>query len=207
MTSNLGPPHSSLDGKPTESYEVIANRAQHVWEKVISLIGHFGLDPNRALDVILDVLSVHIATHYTFFLALLSFTPWAGGFRPPKSNAFESTSSNPHLYRGANLDKILEFAENLAGYKKDETPSAHASAVSTPDVLAQILGFKFRHYQVCLRYPYYNGPTLIKSSGRRYPRGYTTRIILDRSYFDPGRFHCFGGPITTRPFYLTSSES
>src|SRR4051812_29239474 len=83
LTSNLGPPHSPQTGRPTEAYGVIEERARPVWEKVISLIGYFDSDPNRALDVILDVLSQHLTTHYTFFLALLSFSPWSGSYRRP----------------------------------------------------------------------------------------------------------------------------
>ncbi|KAG6850048.1 hypothetical protein H0H93_001864, partial [Arthromyces matolae] len=81
LTSSLGPSHSPLTGRPTEPYSAIEERARPVWEKVISLIGYFDLDPNRALDLILDVLSVHLTTHYTFFIALLSFSPWVGSVR------------------------------------------------------------------------------------------------------------------------------
>jgi len=44
-------------------------------ESYASLNGYFDLVPNRALDIILDVLSQHLATHYTFPLTLLSFSP------------------------------------------------------------------------------------------------------------------------------------
>ncbi|KAJ3511095.1 hypothetical protein NMY22_g15763 [Coprinellus aureogranulatus] len=77
ITSNLGPLHSPQTGLPTELRSVIESRARPVWEKVISLTGYSDLDPNRAPDIILDVLSTHLATHYSFFLALLSCPPWA----------------------------------------------------------------------------------------------------------------------------------
>jgi len=70
LTSNVGPPHSPATGRSVESSLSIHARARQVWERVVSLIGHFDLDPNRALDILLDVFSTHLATHYTFFLSL-----------------------------------------------------------------------------------------------------------------------------------------
>ena len=40
LTSSLGPVHSSMTGRPTDSYASIAERARPVWEKVITLIGY-----------------------------------------------------------------------------------------------------------------------------------------------------------------------
>ena len=74
LTSSLGPPHSPATGYPVESVEMIEARARPTWERALGLIGYFDLDPNRALDIILDVSSVHLATHYSFFLSLLSFS-------------------------------------------------------------------------------------------------------------------------------------
>lgn len=167
LTSNLGPAHSPGTGRSTEEYHVIASRARHVWETVISLIGHFGLDPNRALDVVLDVFSVHIATHHTFFTALLSFTPWAGSFRPPRTQAQDNYSGTTELLEGENLDQILAAAEKAAERKKQDTVQMYTSTVRTPDVLAQILGFKFRHYQVCLRQFYNTSRTFMHYTGSR----------------------------------------
>ena len=98
---------------------------------MVSLIGHFDLDPNRALDVFLDIFATHLATHYTFFLALLSFSPWAptASFEPPPSSD------------GTRFDDVLANAEILS----DGAPSD----LNKPnDVLAQVLGFKFAHYNV-----------------------------------------------------------
>ena len=68
LTSSLGPAHSIIDGSPMESLSAIEARARPAWERVVGLVGYFDLDPNRALDIILDVFSVHLATHYSFFL-------------------------------------------------------------------------------------------------------------------------------------------
>ena len=146
LTGSLGPPHSPQTGQPTEPYTVIEDRARPVWEKVISLIGYFDLDPNRALDIILDVLSQHLATHYSFFLALLSFSPWSGSYRRPiPDNEAMDTKADvpPDLYKGKTLDEVLSLAE------VNSSPSAagHLDKGGSR-VLAQVLGFKFSYYQV-----------------------------------------------------------
>lgn len=146
LTSSLGPAHSPVTGRPTDSYASIAERARPVWEKVISLIGYFDLDPNRALDIILDVLSVHLATHYTFFIALLSFSPWSGSYRRPTSD-YDGTSVvvdlPPGSFKGKTLDEILSLSDAKAHH-------ARMASLYSPRVLAQVLGFKFTYYQVSL---------------------------------------------------------
>lgn len=130
-----------------ESYAVIEDRVRPVWDKVISLIGYFDLDPNRALDIILDVLSQHLATHYTFFLTLLSFSPWTGSYlRPFRDEKVMDTRAE--IPRGSfnkkSLDEILELVEtnSLSGRPPNVVKSGDAR------VLAQVLGFKFKYYQV-----------------------------------------------------------
>lgn len=145
LTSSLGPPHSSLTGRPTESNSVIEDRARPVWEKVISLIGYFDLDPNRALDIILDILSQHLTSHYSFFLALLSFSPWSGSYRraPPEDDAANMKIDLPAGgFRGKSLDAVLTLAESNSMSSDMNTRKAGAR------VLAQVLGFKFNYYQV-----------------------------------------------------------
>lgn len=146
LTSSLGPPHSPQTGRPTEPYAVIEDRARPVWEKVISLIGYFDLDPNRALDIILDVLSQHLATHYSFFLALLSFSPWSGSYRRPlpDSEAMDTKADiPPDLYKSKSLDEVLSLAEANSTSAATASPNKGGSRV-----LAQVLGFKFSYYQV-----------------------------------------------------------
>ena len=134
LTSNLTSPLIPLT--PT----LIEDRAGAVWEKVISLIGYFDLDPNRALDIILDVLSVHLATHYTFFVALLGFSPWKGGYKPSTAGTEFSASGMPDRYKDKTLDEILKLA---GGSERQEDEGTRQ-----PRVMAQVLGFKFAHYQV-----------------------------------------------------------
>jgi THO complex subunit 2 len=149
LMSSLGPSHSPQDGRPVETIASIEDRSRMVWAKVMSLIGYFDLDPNRALDVILDVLTVNIATHYTFFLSLLSFSPWAGSYRRPMDGKLEAHSilvPSANQYRGKSFDEVLQIAEPLSPSCNglDSDPTGVESRV-----LAQVLGFKFAHYQVC----------------------------------------------------------
>lgn len=116
----------------------------------MGLIGYFDLDPNRALDIILDVLTVNITTHYTFFLSLLSFSPWPSSIRRPTAGKFDvcmPAVPSSDQYREKSLDEVLETAESLSLNHKglNSVPSSPESRV-----LAQVLGFKFAYYQVCL---------------------------------------------------------
>ncbi|KIY45922.1 hypothetical protein FISHEDRAFT_76157 [Fistulina hepatica ATCC 64428] len=103
-----------------------------LWEKVVGLIGYFDLDPNRVLDIILDVFSTHVATYHEFFIALLSLSPWRGNYRDRKGKAREDLS-----FSGKSLDDVLAMAED-AEFNTDDVDHA-------PRVLAQVLGFKFAH--------------------------------------------------------------
>lgn len=143
LTSSLGPAHSAATGQPTESYASIEERARPVWEKVISLIGYFDLDPNRALDMILDVLSIHLVTHYSFFLALLSFSPWSASYRRPLADM--NVAQTPGSYKGKGIDEVLSLA--------DRRPHDAMTQGSSPRVMAQVVGFKFAYYQVCSASP------------------------------------------------------
>ncbi|KAF9045967.1 hypothetical protein BDZ89DRAFT_1155277 [Hymenopellis radicata] len=137
LTASLGPPHTSSDGRPTESLSAIENRARPVWAKIISLIGYFDLDPNRALDIILDIFSTHLTTHYTFFLALLSFSPWAGSYHRKESAAM-SVDPDPASFEGKSLDEILQLCSPKS--------NSEGSTDNSPRILAQVLGFKFAYY-------------------------------------------------------------
>ena len=99
---------------------------------MVSLIGHFDLDPNRALDVFLDIFATHLTTHWAFFLALLSLSPWAPTV---------SSEAPPQSAGGTRFDDVLANAETLS----DNAPS---DLNKPSDVLAQVLGFKFAHYDV-----------------------------------------------------------
>lgn len=69
-----------------ESDAKLARRAARVADNVKALIGFFDLDPNRTLDVILDVFSYNVATHHRFFLALLRQTHWLDDANGPSTS-------------------------------------------------------------------------------------------------------------------------
>jgi len=143
VTSALPAPHSPATGLPLEPLSIIPERVQPIWKRIVSLIGYFDLDPNRALDVILDLFSAYVTTHWSFFLVLLSLSPWTGqcgSLAWINEEESEPTKVEPgsSKYRDKSLDEILSMAE---GTKAPPVQSA-------PRVMAQVLGFKFRHYQV-----------------------------------------------------------
>ncbi|KAG1761166.1 hypothetical protein EDD22DRAFT_986593, partial [Suillus occidentalis] len=117
--------------------------------KVISLIGHFDLDLNRALGIILDVLLVNVATHYTFFLALLSFSPRTGLYRRPTMSTTSRMIVNlvTKVLGDKNLDEVLQIAEANAGNQSTpplENDSGRVSSTS-PGAWFSILPFSEAH--------------------------------------------------------------
>ncbi|KAI0650660.1 transcription factor/nuclear export subunit protein 2-domain-containing protein [Trametes meyenii] len=140
LTSGLGPPHSASTGYPSESIETIEARARPTWERTLGLIGYFDLDPNRVLDIILDVFSVHLATHHSFFLSLLSFSPWGNQTRRGVKQEEMNVEPSPEQYRGKSLTEVLKIAEAQSGAHLNDVDSSNAR------VLAQVLGFKFTYY-------------------------------------------------------------
>ena len=83
--------------------------------------GNFDLDPDRTLDLILDVFSDQLVGHHQFFLDFLTASPWA-----PRSPSGD----------GDKKGKSKEIVD--VGLEKDEGKSS----------IAQVLGFKFGYYQV-----------------------------------------------------------
>ncbi|OBZ76414.1 THO complex subunit 2 [Grifola frondosa] len=143
LTSSLGPPHSSASGRPMETSDAIDARARPAWERTVGLIGYFDLDPNRALDIILDVFSVHLMTHHKFFIAFLSFSPWGRKKRSVKREDERSMAvdSEPAQYKGKTLDEVMRLAEAQTGVSDEIKDSSNTR------VLGQVLGFKFTYYQ------------------------------------------------------------
>lgn len=134
-----------------EPLSVIEERARPVWERVVGLVGYFDLDPNRALDIILDVFVIHLAAHYSFFLALLSCSPWAPPIRAKDEDRMPVEPS-PDIYRGKDLDEVLRLAEMQAGFERRAPQVDPPDGINGPLVLAQVLGFKFTYYQVKLTF-------------------------------------------------------
>ena len=145
VISALPSPHSPATALPLDPSTIFPERVQPIWKRILSLIGYFDLDPNRALDVILDLFSAYLTTHWSFFLVLLSLSPWKGQRELPwvteekGEPMMEETGSSK--FKGKCLDDVLTMAESTGVSKPPLVQS-------TPRVMAQVLGFKFRHYQV-----------------------------------------------------------
>jgi hypothetical protein len=165
----------------------VLDRARPVWGKVTSLIGYFDLDPNRALDIILDVLSIHLATHYSFFLALLSLSPWAGSYNPTESILPMAQDLPVGIYKGKTLDEILLLAETR-GVGLTSRPATDTR------VLAQVLGFKFRYYDVgAAVFSDIFATEILQAS--RSSRTCTKKHVFDCGAFDKRRVYYRGGPL------------
>lgn len=189
LTSSLAPPLTPLTSAAIE------DRARPVWEKVISLIGYFDLDPNRALDIILDVLSVHLATHYTFFVALLGLSPWKGNYKT--STTTESTSDGmSDRYKDKTLDEVLKLAEgngNVAEVREGEGETRQ------PRVMAQVLGFKFAYYQVgALARSYAPHKTLIQQPVPGCCGESSEEFVFDSGHPDSRGIYIFGRFVPSR---------
>lgn len=183
-----------------ESRAAIEARARPAWERVVGLIGYFDLDPNRALDVILDVFSAHLATHHSFFVSFLSFSPWAPRSKPvnsPDSDEAMAVDPDPPKYRGKTLDDVLSLAEDLSG-KSAEDPQLPGPAHGNPSrVLAQVLGFKFAHYQVCRDILLLFAKADFKEAFRGHGTG-TDELISYGCHPDPRRLYLIGRALSSR---------
>ena len=139
ISNSIGPARDPLRAGPcpTDTNERLKARATQAWKKLVTVIGYFDLDPVRVLDIILDVFSSHVVTHWPFFLQLLHRSPWKR--EPLPRRAGQSSSPNPRSYCGMTFDEILATAEGVS-------PGSVPEDVNT---CANLLGFKFKYYQVC----------------------------------------------------------
>ncbi|CEH18317.1 KEKE-like motif-containing transcription regulator (Rlr1)/suppressor of sin4 [Ceraceosorus bombacis] len=112
-----------------ESVDARNARARRVMGNISALIGYFDLDPNRVLDVVMDVFSSNVVSHWPFFLALLSVSPWA--------------PSHPDAQRANDDDITMQDEESFLGpIRLDFSQDRGNSTV------AQVLGFKYGFYQM-----------------------------------------------------------
>jgi THO complex subunit 2 len=137
---------------------------KNVWDKVRGLIGYFDLDPNRALDIVLDVFSMHLASHHTFFLALLRQSHWC-------RSSSEVSNIQEVAKEGLSFTDILRHAE-------DRKPSE--SETEKIPVCAQVMGFKFVFYQVRFILLPFSGNV----TGELGAKGINTPLAVDDSRID-----------------------
>ena len=148
------------------------------------------------------MLSVHLATHYSFFLALLSFSPWVASYKRPKGDmdmdvGVELAAGH---YKGKTLDEILVLAESRAESRKEslQVPSGRNS-----NVLAQVLGFKFAYYQVRMFVGRLFRPGIfILHPVTRNQRGGTQKSLPHHCHSYTGRIYHLGGAPPSRALFL-----
>jgi THO complex subunit 2 len=148
IVAMVGPPHNPSTGFPVETKDALRARSKLAWDKIIGLIGYFDLNPNRVLDVVIDIFTTHVLNHYAFFLELLRHSPWT---RPNTISQYDRRSRSSSdmvvdspvsgLYEGREFDDVLRIAE--FGDNRPDPPYDGQCPV-----LSQILGFKFQQYQV-----------------------------------------------------------
>jgi THO complex subunit 2 len=181
ITSNLPASNDPATGLPTLTGLELSDLASAAWEKIVSIIGYFDLDPNRALDIIVDVFSVHVVNQYAFFLELLRKSPWAPLPPPPSSETLngEMPIDGESPYKGKSFDEVLRLAE-----PKD---MPHPPERNGTCIVAQILGFKFSHYQVriCVFRP---APCIHQATVARRGGRNTERPVHDSCNTDTGGF-------------------
>ncbi|GAO48034.1 hypothetical protein G7K_2222-t1 [Saitoella complicata NRRL Y-17804] len=111
--------------------------AKEKMNEVKAVIGYFNLDPNRVLDVIVDVGVEACADRYQYFLDLLRESPWW-----PSSSRRDS----PLLWEEKSAEEKKAFLAELAAdpgvLARDALHSHDGNSLA-----AQLLGFKFRYYQ------------------------------------------------------------
>jgi THO complex subunit 2 len=86
--------------------------------------------------VILDVFATYVATHWSFFIALLNCSPWPTRIHP------EARGQGPMpSFAGKTFDEILTLAQEHVQGRVPPPVGGPQSAI------AQMMGFKFRYYQ------------------------------------------------------------
>ncbi|KAI8809248.1 transcription factor/nuclear export subunit protein 2-domain-containing protein, partial [Cladochytrium replicatum] len=100
--------------------ELVHDRAEVLLKDIKSLIGYFDLDPNRVLDLILDVFTANLVDQWDLYLELLNLSPWRMRTKPAAGK------------QNGEMDE-------------DDTPGRGAVGDGHP-VFGQILGFKFSFY-------------------------------------------------------------
>ncbi|KAI9003416.1 transcription factor/nuclear export subunit protein 2-domain-containing protein [Hyaloraphidium curvatum] len=126
---------STYDATPAELEAIMRNRVSTVLRNLRALVGYFDLDPNRVLDVIIDIFIANVRDYYDFFLRLLEESPWG------RKTSWKGDASAPVAPVPTDTpmrDEDASDDEGEAG-QDDEGPQPIP-------LLAQILGFQYQYY-------------------------------------------------------------
>ncbi|KAJ1330384.1 hypothetical protein BSLG_009518 [Batrachochytrium salamandrivorans] len=102
----------------------IHERALTAIRNIQSLIGSFDLDPNRVLDIVLDVFTANVLDYWDFFVEMLLQGPW-----------------KPRIVKKT----IKKRVRNADGSGMSDV-DVQVESTEGRDVVGQILGFKFQFY-------------------------------------------------------------
>ncbi|KAK9323125.1 transcription factor/nuclear export subunit protein 2-domain-containing protein [Lipomyces orientalis] len=102
---------------------------------IVSIIGYFDLDPNRSLDIFLDVFAVNMVANCPFFLALLKSSPWW-----PHTPAIATSVEEINV--GGNA-----LAASLLGFKLQSYVTA---SEPVPDNLIMLIAVLVKEGFICL---------------------------------------------------------
>jgi THO complex subunit 2 len=108
----------------------------------MKIAGYFDLDPTRMLDLIVDVFSTHLVTHYTFFIHLIR------RFTGSRTRLLSEKRQDGMLVDGTRSFAGMDFEEVLLAAEGNVSVVPSSTDLKNP--LAQLLGFKFKHYSVRL---------------------------------------------------------
>ena len=158
VSGNMGPSHDTATGVPLESEDSLTERAKVSWKKILGLIGYFDLDPNRALDIVLDLFIPHVSTHHAFFIALLRQSPWCRCVtRNPEFKSLDSIyfkiddkSSGGGEEQSAESDVTVAFTGRIFESRLQSEEEFLGEDGDGSPLCAQIIGFKFSHYQASI---------------------------------------------------------
>ncbi|TPX42944.1 hypothetical protein SeMB42_g04930 [Synchytrium endobioticum] len=111
LTFDLPPPVDSwvtaytLPGETSIREKRIKIRVNSMLQNIKSIIGYFFLDPNRVLDIILDVFAMDVKDQWDFFMELLRVSPW----RKSTSSAAKKGSSSSNTSSRDRIAQVLGF--------------------------------------------------------------------------------------------------
>ena len=129
LTSSLVIPHYT----ETEAERIarVDASARTALRSIQSLIGYFDLDPNRVLDILLDILTANVLDHWDVLLRILEISPWCGGTNNRNGND--------------DLDDLDDMGATPAPSSFLADTTARETRIPLPS-FGQILGNKFHQY-------------------------------------------------------------
>jgi len=123
----------------TDDANARGKRAKAMWRECLAVIGWYDLSPQRVLDLILDAFCQNLASHWSFYLDLLMYTPWS-----KRNETAEDTATG--LVTDEDVQSMA--AEQPSRDNQDATDFHHKLTQETGNrVLTQVLGFKFSHHR------------------------------------------------------------